>query len=265
MNSQAMEPVILKMALPSETRAEADLLGVWRSPPAAGGRTPDQEMAVVWRAELPAKTSRRRDALALNAYLLRRAGDALPIAEQYLVDKAAPSGDRATRPYSLAAPARDEVQRQLEVSLLWAEQMGRVSQPTGEAYATPGEIYDEIRQAIQDTLQFYENLRRAVAQMAWAETVINGQVVGRTTVGWLGNFHTSLQPRIHPAQAADHQRLVQQALASRQAILRMSLLVAAGAAGLVTSSLTGPLAIIGVLNFVKGLIDMYQQLKSAGN
>jgi hypothetical protein len=257
-----LDPVILEMTLPGETGPAADLLGVWRSPPAGGDGPSGQELAVVWRAEFPAKARRRRAALASNAYLLRRAGEALPFAESYLAyaGQAAPG---AARPYSLAAPDLDEVERQLEHSLGQARQIERLAQTPGAAYATPGEIYAEIKQAVQDTLQFYENLRRAVAHMAWVETVIGGQMVGRTSVGWLGDFHTSLQPRLDPAQAADHRRLVQQALASRQAILRMGLLVAVGAAGLATSSLTGPLAIIGVLNFVKGLINVYQQVRSA--
>jgi hypothetical protein len=68
-----------------------------------------------------------------------------------------------------------------------------------------------------------------------------------------------MHPKLNRAQVAEHRWLVSQALASKQAVVRIGLLVLAGALSLASTPLTGPLALLAVYSFVQEVITEIQQ------
>lgn len=85
--------------------------------------------------------------------------------------------------------------------------------------------WDEIAENFQG---FLDRLRRFLAHYAWVETKIEGRMVARTEVSWLGDFQTSWTS----STASDmdlHQRALGLALATRKTTLRILLFTVAGA------------------------------------
>jgi hypothetical protein len=251
----------INMALPGQTAAP-DLLGVWNSPLIDQPISSDEEEIVIWRADLPRQTNRARQLLEVNDRLIRGASVALPWAEQRLMEFANQQLKPRGRAYRLVEDDLPAAEAHLQYRLWQTEDVVRAAQSHGEAFASPREELKKIKDIAADALHFFESMRLALAHFAWAETAIDGQVVGRTEIGWLGDFQTVLHPRLSQQQATEHRRLVSQALASKQAMVRISLLVTAGAFSLASTSLTGPLGLLAVFRFVQEIIAEVQQSKN---
>ncbi len=85
-------------------------------------------------------------------------------------------------------------------------------------------------QAAQDGFEaFLRQFYRAVSHYAWVETSVQGRLVGRTRVSWLGDADTTWRTPVTAEQIALHQRAVTLALNTRAAAMRVAVLVIQGA------------------------------------
>ena len=73
---------------------------------------------------------------------------------------------------------------------------------------------------------------RALAHYAAVETAVQGRLLGRTTVSWMGDMNTVWHAGLDPTSAVLHQRTLALALASRDTWMRMVVVVARGAIAL---------------------------------
>ncbi len=210
------------MARPGQT---PDLLGVWLSPPGRPPGAPAAGVALVsWQVDLPRQSAGTY--LGSSQRLLEGAGLALPQAELRL-------------------------QAQIE-------QARRA--PAGQAFAAPWKDWADLPAEAAEAARFFDAMRLALAPTARVQTTLDGQVVGLTDIAWNGSFTNRLPARLNPRQAARHAQVVRQVLASRQAVLRMGVLVAAGAASLAAGALSGPFSLLFVYQFVRQIVAEFQSL-----
>lgn len=206
-----------------------DPLGVWSVEPetvsfGAGEAAPN---APTWRVELPAAPE------AAQAQLTARA-KALELSQRDLV--------RAEREMAQFDPSES-------VTFGAGDQLTDPRQALRQSVATlqepvafgPGEserVMDS--EAYRQWNAFVERVRQMVSHYARIETTIGGQFIGRTEVGWTGDFGTTWADDLTPASMAEHREAVHLALASRVALTRLVSVVATGAAGLaVKASIPG--------------------------
>ena len=85
-------------------------------------------------------------------------------------------------------------------------------------------------QEVQDGFEaFLYQFYRTVSHYAWVETAVQGRLVGRTRVSWLGDADTTWRTPVTAEQIALHQRAVTLALNTRAAMMRVAVLVIQGA------------------------------------
>jgi hypothetical protein len=250
MNQTTGNPVYFHLGI-SEQPAPPDLLGIWNGP-ASDSYIHGVEPLVIWHADLPRKQGVTGNKLAANDRLIHQANLALPLAEQRLKEISLPGGAE-NQPLP---PAERKLQEQLEqISALSGSQVRAGAQ----SYALFGADFQAIIDDAKGALQFFTHLNLALAPSSRVETTIAGKGIGWTNLSWAGDFETCLQHNISQQQADAHFRLVSQALASRQTVVRIGMMAVAGAASLSAGALTGPLAVIAVCNFVKEIIAEIQQ------
>jgi hypothetical protein len=75
-------------------------------------------------------------------------------------------------------------------------------------------------------------LLRITAHLAWIETRIGGTLIGRTIVSWSGDINNTWSSPLQSTSYELHRRSLAQALVSRFAVLRSSLLILSSAARL---------------------------------
>ncbi len=227
-------------------QAGTELLGLWTASPgpapATGGRPAPGGVAFdvsaaaaqepVWRVNLPA------DPDEAEAYL-HGAEDGLETSQQAL-DAATERIDalvkRQTAQVAFDTSAAtafavgaemDEAERAL-LGLLEEAETGRAP----VSYGLGDELAGGLKEATEQFQGFMERARQVVAYYAWVETRVQGQLLGRTSVGWTGNMHTAWQEGPDAAQMALHQRTLALSLASRETLVRTFVVVASGAAKL---------------------------------
>ncbi len=66
----------------------------------------------------------------------------------------------------------------------------------------------------------FERLLRLFSHFAWVDTLVLGQLIGRTEVGWTGNMNTTWSERLDKTQMDLHRRNLETALVSRNTSLR---------------------------------------------
>jgi hypothetical protein len=213
-----------------------DLFGVWEVPPAAatafGARAEP-----TWRVELPGSLGGAQVLLEQKARAVRRSEAGLAEAERrlsrvaarvggvsYGVGGEAGTGRRMTDP----ARAGEAVLGQPEAELLRA--LRALDAPV--SFAADWHEDAERREVFQRWRAFLSEVRGVVSHYARVETKMAGALVGRTTVGWTGDFDTGwMEGATAPAMAL-HREAVQLALDSRIALVRLLIVVGAGAAKL---------------------------------
>ncbi len=197
-----------------------DVFGVWLSP--ASGGAPAEH--VFWQADLPPQASQAQELLAANQRLLERAGQALPLVEQGLAEKRAGGAPQ-----------------------------------TGQSFTAPWDGLASLPSAAVETARFFNAMRLALAPTASVQTSVDGRLIGRTQILMNGSFSNLLAPRLNAQQAARHYQVVSQALFTRQAVMRMGVLIAGGGASLASGAFAGPLSLLLVFQFVRNLIADVQQ------
>ena len=224
-------PYLLQMGASGQTH-QPDILGIWSSqqtlPPAGSAQI------TIWQADLPGHNGSARQILQANQSLLLSANQALPVAEQRLA-------------------AENILPASLRVD----------SQPGGQAFSSPWDMFGDLQASAAEAIRFFDAMRMALAPQARVETVLGGQTIGCSELSWNGSVRNAFIPRLNPQQAARHRQVVAQVMLSRQSVMRMGVLIAASAATLASSALTGPLSLVFVYQFVRDLIAEAQKLGAA--
>jgi hypothetical protein len=130
-----------------------------------------------------------------------------------------------------------------------------------------GSVSDDWHKASQQLRALLGELSRTVSHFAWIETRSGVRLVGRTTVGWTGDFDTVWEAEAEPSQFALHRRSLSLALASRDVLLHTFVLTAQTVAKLSTLvAVPGGLvlALPVIWRFINNVLkdyDGYQALK----
>lgn len=235
------------------SRAEVkDPLGVWAVEPEAVsfGAAEAATDTPTWRVDLPedpeaaqAQLAAREQALALSRQDLARAERELAQFEPS-EPVAFGAGDRLSDPRQAL---RQSVTTLQEPVAFGPSQSERVME--SEAY--------------QQWNAFVERVRQMVSHYARIETTVGDQFVGRTEVGWTGDFGTTWAPELTQSSMAEHRKAVHLALASRIALASLVSVVATGAAGLaVKASIPGGQVLLlpATWRFVR---DVLQELRKS--
>lgn len=125
-------------------------------------------------------------------------------------------------------------------------------------------------QAIAQFQALLHQIGQSIGQFAWVATRLNGQLLARTHVNWLGDFNSLLALRLSTSHQNQHQQALIAALASRTAILEIFSLALNSATQLaklpvLLSTPAGAiLAIPLILRFINNIITSKLQAKPAG-
>ncbi|MBA4379258.1 MAG: hypothetical protein C0393_00955 [Anaerolinea sp.] len=215
----------------------SDPLGLWRTAPLTAGVSFDVSGTSlplpenpVWRVNLPADASAVEDAFRRAEAQMAASQQALEQLPDRLDDFAKRSQPRADGGVSFDAASYSVAQGTPEAGLLGvmdsyrALETGQVSFGVGEL---AGEAWEQAKVQFQD---FMEQINREALHFAWVETIVDGNLVARTTVDWGGDSETVWSEDITPDQMGLHGRTLNLAAASRNLKLRMFTTITTGAA-----------------------------------
>ena len=242
-----------------------DVLGVWQLAPTAGrdelsfaaGTPLQEEDATVWRVDLPLNTRQAANVLSHQRSALSQADLDLNQAQTRL-QRFASVGPAERAGVSFAAPSGET-----GLSLPEAELAAWVGPPTGVAsFAFGINLPQDWQQSAREALDFFAHVKQMLANYAYIESTSDGRMIGRTTVSWLGDFETLWRAGLSADQADLHRSSLELALQSRQAWIKMAMLVTQGAAllGLLTST-SNPLLIPAVYKFIKQVLAQYREIR----
>jgi hypothetical protein len=238
-----------------------DILGVWQTAPAPHSFSPDAAGAdtLLWRVDLPADRQSAAAILQQRAGLLAAAWQALSIADRRLNAFVQNAHQAAIAPASFALFEHELPAPERELADWLLAMRGQESFFPGEDLIAGWQ--ENIRQA----WGFVEQVRLAMAHFARVETASGGRLLGRTTVGWLGDVETTWRIGLDLEWAAAHRRALELALESRRAWSRTVLHVTVGAARLsALIGMGGPLlAIPAAWKFIKQLLADIRQIQES--
>jgi hypothetical protein len=253
-----MSLVAFQFALPG-AGTPTDALGLWQpaivTEEISFSAAPSADTAL-FRVDLPPDPGQAYLALAQSSAQLQSVeialGQAAPRLERF-VQGAALSGVESVD-FAAGAPAFAAPEREL---WLW------LGLATDQPSFAPGlDLRSVWNTAGGQAAAFFEQVGQALAHFAWVESATDGQLVGRTTVGWTGDQTTFWRDPLLPGQVANHTRCLQLALATRAAWLRLTVTVAQGAARLAALASTAPiLALPAAWKFVQELLAQYRNLQ----
>lgn len=244
----------------------ADAFALWQAP--AGSAALPAGVSEVWRADLPDDPRRAGQLLAALTAQVRRSQDALPLAQLALEHdlRGLPSlagelsysaGDSRTPPRAILAAG-------------WSYQAQARAVAQGAVPATSFGLLDglppgkpELEEAADALRSFCAQVGGSVNQLALIETRVNGRKTAVTRAGWSGDLRTWWSAASTPDQRRQHERVVAQALATRQAWARLLILLTAGtahAAAALAAAPFSPIAIWTTWNYVKEVIRQAQSL-----
>lgn len=253
-----MSLVAFQLALPG-AGTPTDALGLWQPASVAEevsfSAAPAADIAL-FRVDLPPDPGLAYLAMAQSFAQLQSVeialGQAAPRLERFLQGttiSGVESVDFAAGASAVVAPERE----------LWLWLGSATDQPS---YAPGLDLRSVWNTAGGQAAAFFEQVGRALAHFAWVESAVDGQLVGRTTVGWTGDQATFWRDHLPPEHVANHTRCLQLALATRAAWLRMTITVAQGAARLAALASTAPLlAIPAAWKFVQALLAQYRNMQ----
>ena len=215
---------------------------------------------VVWRANLPEDPSESGRLLNTHAVSLHHTAMALdaavPLLKQDLQRAAADSSSEGH------APAFD----------LSGAATGRYDLVIGALNYDPSsvsfDLRNELSEAAETVSQFAGSVHRLVDQFALVESSRGGQQNARTRMDWLGDVHTWWVTGSPRPAIADHRRVLAQAIATRQAWLRLATVLTAGAAKVGLAMAAGPfnpVAIMTTWKYVQKVIEQYRIISRSGD
>jgi hypothetical protein len=259
--SAVNEPAVFQVIYPGDP-LQADLLALWQ--PAAlekiiliGGEQP----GVVWRADLPDDPAASARLLTTHALSLQQTNVALDVAGPLLQQDIRRASSRAAAPGQVdfgVSPTQDSASAANGRYDLIAQALN--ADPHSVAFG----LSDEVTEAAEIVSRFAGSVHRLVDQFALVESSRGGNPSARTRVDWLGDVQTWWLAGSPAPAIADHRRVLAQAIATRQAWLRLAATLTAGAAKVGLSMAAGPfnpVAILTVWKYVQKVIEQYRAIR----
>jgi hypothetical protein len=208
MNAAPDLPAVFQHWLPAQTAGMVSF------------QTGEESPAPLWRLDLPADAQQAAALLDASQAQLRATEDALEHALARL--EALASG--GTEMTSFAAGAPESAEQEV---LLWLS----AAQPGMISFGGPSlEMASEAAARLGETLRA---LPLQALHLAWVETRLEGALLARSAVDWIGDYQTAWSAESGAEQRAYHARSLALAVLSRLALLRM---VAAAVQGAVKLS-----------------------------
>jgi hypothetical protein len=204
------------------------IIALWRAAPAgdiptsaqgelAAPAAPSELDRPIWRVVLPANVAEARSILEGGGRTLAEEEQALTRTYSRLELLAGDLG--RSGPHNLRGPDAE-----LVASLVQSGSVGAVSFDV-ETGSTAG-LADRAGDWLRET---WDGLGALVARTTWTETEIEGRLIARSALGRTGDTLTAWIDGVTDEEASLHNRAVQLALASKQALLRKVSLVIKGA------------------------------------
>jgi hypothetical protein len=253
-------PAVYQVFYP-DASPQADLLGLWQPGVLEGSFSVGGERpGVVWRANLPEDPVESARLLNTQAVTLHQTAFALDAAgpllardlQQAAENNRAKEGETPAFDITGASSGRYDL---LEQALHY--------DPDSVSF----DLRDELSEAIQTVSGFAVSVHRLVDQFALVESSRGGLPSARTRVDWLGDVHTWWVTGSPRPAISDHRRVLAQAIATRQAWLRLATILTAGAAKIGLSMAAGPfnpLAIMTTWKYIQKVIEQYRIISKAG-
>jgi hypothetical protein len=241
---------------------QADLLGLWQ--PGVLENTiliNGEQPGVVWRADLPDDPAASARLLTTHALTLQQTNMALDVAGPLLQQDLRRASGGAAAPGQVnfgIAPVQDSSNAAGGRYDLIAQALN--ADPQSVAFG----LQDELAEAAGTIAHFAGSVHRLVDQFALVESSRGGLASARTRVDWLGDVHTWWISGSPAPAIADHRRVLAQAIATRQAWLRLATTLTASAAKVGLSMAAGPfnpVAILTVWKYVQKVIEQYRLIR----
>ena len=183
--------------------------------------------ALVWRVNLPANPRLAASQLHTGVAQLRAVDVALGqcegrIATLVQAQTTGASFDATSAHITLPKP-EEELLRALDVF----EQMRQPEQAA--SFGLMDRLDGRWQQMTATCQSFVDRLVRFISHYAWVETEIEGQLVGRTVLGWGGDVNTLWYPALNKTHAALHHDALNLALGSRDRLLKAFVVASQGA------------------------------------
>ncbi len=255
--SAVNDPAVFQVIYPGDP-LQTDLLGLWQ--PGALEKTiliKGEQPGVVWRADLPDDPAASARLLNIHALTLQQTNMALDVAGPLLQQdlRRASGGAAAQGQVNFGIPPTQDSSRRYD---LIAQALN--ADPQSVAFG----LQDEVSEAAETIAHFAGSVHRLVDQFALVESSRGGFPSARTRLDWLGDVHTWWLAGSPPPAIADHRHVLAQAIATRQAWLRLATTLTAGAAKVGLAMAAGPfnpVAILTVWKYVQKVIEQYRLIR----
>jgi hypothetical protein len=223
-----------------QTGKDSGFLGLWSMAPEPqlsriSFSSPGETPPVIWRCDLPGDLEKAGAIIYRAEAGLQANQAALEEGEQRL--NALTRTKTGGFSFSLEAFDQELPEPEREtlalLSLSQADRIG-VSFDIGEqwdsvSFGPVQETSGKWNQATQKLGAFFEQLKRVVGHYAWVETRVQGQLLARSTVNWIGDLETACSVLPDAQFKQIHERSLRLALASRAAMLRTFGVISASA------------------------------------
>lgn len=254
-------PAIFELLDATLAGSTSDLLGIWVTKSVASSEGVAFHMhangipeGLCWRARLPENLQSANESLLEGEARLRISQQVLPKAAARLEAfvRQEPSGRAFHIPN-----AGTLLQPEAELS-----DMLRELQEPSVSFGIGEQLSDRWKQAVQQFQSLVDRVLQVVVHYAWIETYVGEQLLGQTAVSWTGNIETVWQVGLDSAQITLHQRTLALALASRNTLLHMFILVARSAITLsfLLATPIGPVLVLpAVWKFINQVLEEYRK------
>lgn len=229
----------------------SDLLGIWQVTTIELLSDSEAPLQSTWQVDLPANPRQALKMIANKQKRLASASLALPQAEARLRNFTSyfrQNGLGFALPSNMALSPEVDLQRFLAHA-----------QHTASSTYGLGDLFPQISELVSAANRLAMNIRLSVVNSVQVETSQVGRFVGCTRVSWLGDFSTEWGINLNSTHSQMHRQAVSLALATRQSWVRVGLLVASAGANLASILSGNPLALLGVFQFVRQVIDKVQE------
>ncbi len=188
------------------------------------------EKMPVWRTALPDNPEEAEAQLERVERQLQTAQIALGEVSQRVETLAA--GGRGAASFGVEQLPEAEAELLALLASVGAEQ-------TGLSFGIAGVSLSDFEQAQEFFASSLQRLSSAITRLALVETSVGGTAVGRTMIDWSGDLETAWLPPLLPERQRQHERSLQNALASRTLLMRM-LFTSAQSAAKIAAALAVP-------------------------
>lgn len=180
---------------------------------AFGIQAEPRQTVPVWRVDLPSDPKLAQEYISRRADQVQESAAALESVSQRVDQMAA--RQHAAASFEVESEPLPAPEAEL-LRLLEAIEVSTA--PTSFSSDVPklGEL-DQVNEQFQAASK---RLLRLFSHFAWVDTLVQGQLIGRTEVGWTGNMNTAWTERLNETQKELHQRNLETALVSRNTSLR---------------------------------------------